>query len=84
METSGYDATKKKKETAFHKKPRTEHESKCSHQTPPCVRKKKPFLGKITSDCGALCCVRHAKVCGKPLFPLIIELCAHLIMNVAL
>lgn len=46
--------------------------------------KKEPFLGKITSDCVALCCVHHAKVCGKPLFPLIIDLCAHSIMNAAL
>ena len=83
MEASGCNATKGK-EAAFHKK--TAHRTQIKTLTSnPTLRaqKKEPFLGKITSDCGALCCVRHAKACGKPLFPLIIDLCAHSIMNAA-
>ena len=54
-----------------------------AHIKPHLVHAKSAFLGKTTPDCGVLCCVHHAKVCGKPLFPLIIDLCAPLIMDAA-
>ena len=74
----------KRKEAAFYKKTARRTQIKMSTSNPTLrVQKKEPFLGKTTSDCGALCCVHHAKACGKPLFPLTIDLCAHLIMNAA-
>ena len=76
----------KRKEAAFYKKKdRTPNTNQNAYIKSHLVcAKKKPFLGKKTTpDCGALYCVHHAKVCGKPLFPLIIDLCAHSIMNAA-
>ena len=73
----------KRKESAFHKKNCEPNTNQNAYVKPHLAYAKKPFLGKIASDCGALCCIHYAKVCGKPLFPLIIDLCAHLIMNAA-
>ena len=74
----------KRKKAAFHKKnDRAPNTNQNAYTKPHLVCAKKPFLGKTTSDCRALCCVHNAEVCGKPLFPLIIDLCAHLIMNAA-
>lgn len=73
----------KRREAAFYKKNRAPNTNQNAHIKPHLVCAKKPFLGKITYDCRALCCVHHAKVCGKPLFPLIIDLRSHSIMNAA-
>ena len=73
----------KRKEAAFLKKNAYRTQIKMLTSNPALCTQKALFLGRIASDCGALCCVRHAKACGKPLFPLIIDLCAHSIMNAA-
>ena len=76
---------KKEGSRILQKKPHTEHKSKCLHQTPPRVRKKKEtFLGKTTSDCGAYDAFATQQSAASRCFRHLIELCAPLIMDAAL